>query len=419
MITELEIFLILVYWYSNSNNLKLDLIISLKEDKFVRIIELDKLTNRYGGKGVVSYVKPDFLMPKTSDGRTVDIQANICGVYGRENAGQLFEMSLNYTSNNIAKAMNEDTNTTADCVKLYLDYLELVSPSMHAEMSRFLSLLTDDEISEFISSITEDEMLYLDIDPVSETMTIDKLAEIYRRFPWIEQEYVLVPMQDSNGNFKYVKSRRPVVCGHVYYYRLKQYGKEKFSVTSLSATNIKNENSRNKSSKVYKARHSRTPIRFGDMELGNFGHMGADLSVQILMLYAASPEGRMLAESMMTSDPFHIDVRLNDTASNRNVEILNTYLKTIGVKLDFGKIPKKKIYPIHHNPIRFIPNPGLFPTNPIKIFGPDVKLHENHIRRLHKGTLYPLKINPIKLLKSPEEVMKRIEEVEAELRSGE
>ena len=73
----------------------------------------------------------------------------------------------------------------------------------------------------------------------------------------------MVPVFDSMGNPKYVPSRRPVVCGYVYYYRLKQYGKEKFSVTSLSATNIKNENSRNKSSKVYKARYSRTPIRFG------------------------------------------------------------------------------------------------------------------------------------------------------------
>ena len=223
----------------------------------------DKITNRYGGKGVVSKVVPDALMPKTSDGRTIDVQANMCGVYGRENAGQLFEMSLNFISNNIAKAINEDTNTTADCIKLYLDYLELVSPSMHDEAERFFSLLTDDEASEYISSINLDEMLYLDIDPVSETMSIDKLKQIYDKFPWIGQEHVMVPLQDSNGHYRYIKSRRPVICGHVYYYRLKQYGKEKFSVTSLSATNIKNENSRNKSSKVYKARHSRTPIRFG------------------------------------------------------------------------------------------------------------------------------------------------------------
>lgn len=41
---------------------------------------MDKLTNRYGGKGVISKVKPDYLMPKTYDGETIDIQINICGV---------------------------------------------------------------------------------------------------------------------------------------------------------------------------------------------------------------------------------------------------------------------------------------------------------------------------------------------------
>ena len=187
-----------------------------------------------------------------------------CNVYGRENAGQLFELSLNYISNAIAKSMAEDSISVDEAVDMYLKYLSIVSPSMHAEMSAMIESMPDPVVAEFISTImNDDEMLYLDIDPVSETMTIDKLAELYKLFPWIEQEKVIVPTINSNNEVVYTYSRRPVVCGHVYYYRLKQYGKEKFSVTSLSATNIKNENSRNKSSKVYKARYSRTPIRFG------------------------------------------------------------------------------------------------------------------------------------------------------------
>lgn len=40
----------------------------------------DKVTNRYGGKGVISQVRPDAQMPRTMDGRIVDIEANMCGV---------------------------------------------------------------------------------------------------------------------------------------------------------------------------------------------------------------------------------------------------------------------------------------------------------------------------------------------------
>ena len=370
----------------------------------------DKVTNRYGGKGVVGQVKPDALMPMTFDGRIVDIEANMCGVYGRENAGQLFEQSLTYISNYIAKAMKEDINTTADSVKLYLDFLEIVSPSMHRYMSMYFDNLSDDQVSEYISMLADEEMLYLDIDPVSETMTIDKLAEIYKRFPWIEQEKVLVPVFNSTGQVIRVPSRRPVVCGYVYYYRLKQYGKEKFSVTSLSATNIKNENSRNKSSKVYKARYSRTPIRFGDMELGNLTHMGADLVVQLLMLYSTSPEGRMLSESMMTGDPFKIDVKLNDTASNRNVEILNAYLKTIGLKIEFNRINKQKQIPFQINPMIFIPRQEAFPYKPLVFYDPKDKMHPNHIARLSKYRKYPFTITPIISKRPFNEVLERMQQ---------
>ena len=49
-------------------------------------------------------------------------------------------------------------------------------------------------------------------------------------------------------------------------FRLKQYADDKFSSTSMSATNIKNLNTRSKNSKNYKSLHSNTPIAQGTME---------------------------------------------------------------------------------------------------------------------------------------------------------
>ena len=45
---------------------------------------------------------------------------------------------------------------------------------------------------------------------------------------------------------------------------------------------------------------------------------------------------------MLTGDPFSIDINLNETATNRSVEILNTYMKTKGLKLVFKKTRKNK-----------------------------------------------------------------------------
>ena len=316
----------------------------------------DKLTNRYGGKGVISKVKPDYLMPKTNEGETIDIQVNICGVYGRENVGQLFEMSYNYRSKKIVESLCDEFASVQENIKNLLDYLEIVSPKQHEYYSKYFSEASDDDAMAFIASILDDGMLYIDVDPGTDTPSLDTLNVLHDRFPWIEQEHLITPLLDSNGNVRYVNSRRPIIYGYIYYYRLKQHSEEKFSVTSLSATNIKNENSRNKASKVYKAQFSRTPIRFGDMELGDFSHMGIERVVEMLMLYSSSPQARMLCESAMTGDPYNVDIQLDNKSSNIQAEILETYLKTIGYRLKFIKIPKQKIQPLLRSPFEFIPS---------------------------------------------------------------
>lgn len=314
----------------------------------------DKLTNRYGGKGVISRVKPDYLMPKTYDGETIDIQINMCGVYGRENGGQLFEMSYNYRAKAIVKAMCSDFKSMQENLSMVLTYYRIVSPKQYKALVEYLSGVSDDTLYQFMSSIIDDGILYTDVDPGSDTPSLETIRQLNQAFPFIQQEHILMPLEDSNGNVRYVTSRRPVVCGYIYYYRLKQHAEEKFSVTSLSATNIKNENSRNKASKVYKAQFSRTPIRFGDMELGDLSHMGIDLVVQVLMLYSSSPEARMLCESAMTGNPYNVDIQLENNSRNIGAEILATYLKTIGLALKFTKIPKIKNQPFLRKPFKFL-----------------------------------------------------------------
>ena len=56
-------------------------------------------------------------------------------------------------------------------------------------------------------------------------------------------------MIDSNGNYRFVKARRNIVVGKEYMFRLKQFAEEKFSATSLSATNIRGENTKSKANK--------------------------------------------------------------------------------------------------------------------------------------------------------------------------
>lgn len=356
---------------------------------------MDKVTNRYGGKGVIGEIRPDYLMPATYAGETFDIIANKEGIYGRENMGQLFELSCTSVGRQLVQYWSEESLDTSICYKMYLQYLDIISPSSAAEVRRLFDNASDDCISELIGSIIMDGYINVEVLPMSENMTIDKIAALYEAFPWMSQESITVPLVDSMGQVQYVTSRRPVVVGYVYYYRLKQYAKEKFSVTSLSATNIRNENSRNKASKNYKAPFSRTPIGFGYMEIGNMSHAGHGLIAEMLMLYASSPLARESYAELMTGDPFNIDIKLDDNASNRSAEIVQTLLKAIGKRIFFEKKLKEynagiQIYPMKYNADRD-------PIKPIIFYdpkaGPEAIQYVLDVAR--KDVIRPIIIDPL------------------------
>lgn len=330
----------------------------------IPIFRGDKCTNRYGGKGVVSRIYPNNRMPKTADGKIFDALLNLCGVYGRENGGQLFEISVSFISMKIVEYFRTDFLGVDECIDMYLRLLQYTSPSMHAYMDKFLDNMSDDERILFIQTIldgVDDNCIYLVIEPMSENMSLERLQALYDEFPWIHMEEILTPIIDSTGKPRYVKSRRPIVYGYQYFYRLKQYAEEKFSVTSLSSTNEKNENTRNKASNNYRALYARTPIRFGEMELGNLCHAGPDLISQVLMLYSSSPLARRLCEQLQTGDPFNIDIKLDMNSKNRNAEILNVYLKTKGLRLVFKKRLKTKNRPMAFSPMEFSDKPSQDP----------------------------------------------------------
>jgi DNA-directed RNA polymerase beta subunit len=56
----------------------------------------DKLADRYGGKGVVSMIMPDELMPELDNGKRVEVIKNQSTCINRENIGQLHEQSLSF-----------------------------------------------------------------------------------------------------------------------------------------------------------------------------------------------------------------------------------------------------------------------------------------------------------------------------------
>ena len=139
------------------------------------------------------------------------------------------------------------------------------------------------------------------------------------------------------------------------------------------------------------------------METGNLIHLGAELVVQMLMLYSTSPHARRLTDQMLTGDPFNIDVKLDNNSTNRNVEILNVYLKTMGLKLTFRRIPKERIHPMTSEPMTFF-QPELI--EPMGTIHPDEKIDiKADCERLlrEKKVVWPMTVYPMTFFDRPKD----------------
>ena len=327
----------------------------------------DKMCDRYGGKGVVSQILPDDQMPVLDNGMKVEIIKNQSTCINRQNVGQLHELSLSFIGMRILDYFRMGVLTYPEMAQMWYEFVSMVDKEQANYTLSAFDFYDEYESRILIDSILQDDdAIILSTPPFTTPINLDTIAAIYDKFPFIKQYTVSVPMEDSNGDIRYVKTRRPLVVGKIYNYRLKQYAEEKFSVTSLSATNMKNLNTRSKANKMYETKFTKTPIMFGPMESGDLAHLGMQHVVMNLMLHSSSPQARRLFEQLLVGDPYNIDIKLDKESKNRNAEIINALMKTMGLRLEFHKIPKKKKFLCHNVMVKTVKNKNFSPRTNIR-----------------------------------------------------
>ena len=316
----------------------------------------DKITDRYGGKGVVSAIYPDDRMPHYPTNRggeivlePVDAIYNSSTIVNRENPGQSMETEMTYGGSKIIERIGnilteayshgsyDDQGIIGQCENMLFTYMNIFNKEQAREYQDFCNYNGIDVRTQYLDSIVNDGAIYMCMPPMSSNMSIDMIREMYEAFPWIEQSDLYVTVQNSRGGLRQIKARRKIIVGKKYTQRLKQFAEEKFSSVSLASTNIRSENTKSKANKFHKAAHATTPVRFGEMEFLDMMHSNAETLIETLMLLSASPQGRRMFETLLVGDPFQRNVRIPHDATSRQVEKVDVYLKEIGLRLDFIK----------------------------------------------------------------------------------
>jgi DNA-directed RNA polymerase beta subunit len=185
----------------------------------------DKMANRHGNKGVISRIVPQDKMPQLEDGRHLDICINPLGIISRMNIGQLYELHLAMSVNDLKLNMLKmlDENKSQEEIKKYLiDYIAIVDKT---------------ENNWYSSQLIEQMPEIIDED------FINDFTLIQAPFESCELEDVRKALQYTGSKFKYKvfdplskeMLMNEIAVGYIYFFRMVHIADEKLAARGIGA----------------------------------------------------------------------------------------------------------------------------------------------------------------------------------------
>lgn len=157
--------------------------------KVTNLMVGSKVTNRYGGKGVISKVEKDELMPIMVDGNKqhrVQVIMNPYSTINRKIAGVLLEQSLGNCAHRISDLV-EEYKKTATGKKKIMPLMEMYYPGRYSKM-------TVDEFIKFHEKNPIEEVYYFNVGCYSD-YTPEKIQKMMDELGVESQSKILMPQE--------------------------------------------------------------------------------------------------------------------------------------------------------------------------------------------------------------------------------
>lgn len=322
-----------VKWKEDQSKAFSNIVIEFLVERDVGLEVGQKITGRFGNKGVISRVRSDEDMPILENGKRVDILFNSLGVINRLNSQQIFEQSITFITSRTVERMDElvKENKTQEALDLMVKMTNYFNDVEAAKLEDFIEGLSEADKLQFAYEIM-DNGINIHIPPMLwEKSLYDIIKVIYEENPWIEPYDVYIKKFG-----RYIRMVNRLYVGSMYIMKLKQSAKKGLSVRSTG--HISHRGLPEKTKRSHRELYSKTPIRIGGDENNNM-NIGVDSEIinTLHMYYRSSVHGRQLLAQILGTKIEDVDAEdlQDDIISNRNVEILNAYNKILGVKMVF------------------------------------------------------------------------------------
>lgn len=276
----------------------------------------DKIGNRHGNKGVISKIMPHEKMPRLEDGRHLDICINPLGIISRMNIGQLYElhlaMSVNDLKENIIQMMNSGSSDNE--LKEYLmNYIKIIDNTKDNWYTRQMQDALPDEIT--VDWI--DNKLQI-IQPPMESIKIEQLIQALEYTHTKFKQRLYDPVSKN-----YILN--PIAVGYMYFFRMVHIAEEKLAARGIG-TYAK------RTLQPLGGRRNKGGQRCGEMETACI--IGHDAPINLAEFLTTKSDcidlkndliKKLIDKGLPPEDSEQLDT------TPESVKLLNAYLTVIGV----------------------------------------------------------------------------------------
>lgn len=261
-------------------------------------------------------------MPILDNGVRADIIFNTLSIVNRLGSAPLYEVELNFISDEIVGQMKQKKKYE-DKVDLLFKYLSMVNEDYANFVKSDYEKKKDKK--KYID-IIEKRGIYLQQPPFFGNISFEGLGELYKTFN-------ITPRQ---AYFDGVPVKNKLIIGDQYIMKLRHDTQGKYSVRSSAYIDIRNRPSKSLSYKRHTSQYSTTPIRLGEMEINNL-LLAKDSKIiaKMLSLMSTSEKNRrFLIEKLLTTPIMdEIPEYTPKKIENYNRDILDVILKSLGIKI--------------------------------------------------------------------------------------
>ena len=287
---------------------------------------------RYGNKSVIADIWDDDKMPRTEDGRQVDILLNLLAIINRTTAMPLYELFITGAGSQVRNKMKE-MSTLKEKEKMLFTFIRILNEDQEDSMHKYYRSLSTKEKEAYIQDAIDNGIL-IHQTPLWESLPIFyRCQNLLKEFDFIKPDTCYIKKWGRD-----YKILSPYFIGDMYLLKLKQSDRRGFSARSTGALDNKSLPTRSNKNKSHQERISSSCIRFGEYETNNFSiAVNSEDIAAFHALYRTSIKGRKDLIRLMFSDDLGDEAinKIDDSYTSRVAEIFNVILKSLGISCNF------------------------------------------------------------------------------------